>query len=57
LSFSIGQYSSLSASCSGDDCNGFTSASDGLDEKAPHQWLLLGIRGTFVVGDDSAAED
>jgi hypothetical protein len=57
LSFSIGQYSSASVSCSGNACGGFASASDDIDEKAPHQWLLLGVRGTFVVGDDSTAED
>jgi hypothetical protein len=56
LSFSIGQYSSLNGSCSGDDCDDFTRAGDDPGGNAAHQWLLLGVRGTFVVGDDSAAE-
>jgi hypothetical protein len=28
-----------------------------IDDKALHQWFLLGVRGTFVVGDDSEPED
>jgi hypothetical protein len=57
LSFSIGQYSSTSSSCSGNACAGLTTDSGDIDDKALHQWLLLGIRGTFVVGDDSEPED
>jgi hypothetical protein len=56
LSFSIGQYSDSSASCSGNACAD-DSASEEIDSKALHQWLLLGIRGTFVIGDDTPAED
>ena len=57
LSFSIGQYSSFKVSCSGNACNGFTSASGDIDEKSAHQWFMLGVRGTFVVGDQSTTED
>jgi hypothetical protein len=57
LSFSIGQYSSTSSSCSGNACTGITTESGDIDDKAAHQWLLLGVRGTFVVGDDSEPED
>jgi hypothetical protein len=57
LSFSIAEYSSFSFSCSGNACGGITSASGDIDNEASHQWLLLGVRGTFVVGDDSTAED
>jgi hypothetical protein len=57
LSFSIAQYSSFSVSCSGNACGGITTQSRDIDDKAVHQWLMLGVRGTFVVGDDSAAED
>jgi hypothetical protein len=56
LSFSIGQYSDTSSSCSG-ACTGFNSNSEDVENKALHQWLLLGIRGTFVVGDDVEPED
>jgi hypothetical protein len=56
LSFSVGQYSSTSSSCSG-ACTGFDSSSEDIENKALHQWLLLGIRGTFVVGDDTRPED
>jgi hypothetical protein len=58
LSFSIGQYGETSSSCSGNACTGFDSPSSGdIENKALHQWLLLGIRGTFVVGDDTEPED
>lgn len=49
LSFSLGQYSSTSDSCSG-ECAGFTNESEDIANKALHQWLLLGVRGTFVIG-------
>jgi hypothetical protein len=55
LSFSVGQYSSTSTSCSGNSCIAIESG--GIDDKALHQWFLLGVRGTFVVGDDSEPED
>jgi hypothetical protein len=52
LSFSVGQYSSSSSSCSGSLCEGSDSGDGDIDDKALHHWLLLGIRGTFVIGDD-----
>jgi hypothetical protein len=57
LSFSIGQYGSTSTSCSGNGCAGVATESGDIDDKAAHQWLLLGVKGTFVVGDDSEPED
>lgn len=57
LSFSFGQYSDSSSSCSGNACMGFDSTSQEIEDKAAHQWLLLGIRGTFVVGEESPIED
>jgi opacity protein-like surface antigen len=61
LSFSIGRYSSFNnsfnSSCSFNECDDFTTENGDIDEVAPHQWLLLGLRGTFVVGDDSTTED
>jgi len=56
LSFSVGQYSSTSSSCSG-DCTGVTETSGDVADKAIHQWLLLGVRGTFVFGDQEPIED
>jgi hypothetical protein len=52
LSFSIAQYGERSSSCSGNACMDFDSTSEDIDDKALHQWLLLGIRGTFVLGGD-----
>jgi hypothetical protein len=57
LFFSIGRYTSLSGSCSGNTCDDFTPRGDDPGDDATHYWLLLGVRSTFVVGDDSAAED
>jgi hypothetical protein len=57
LSFSMGQYSSASASCSGSLCDNSDTESRDIDDKALHQWLLLGVRGTFVVGDDDTSPD
>jgi Outer membrane protein beta-barrel domain len=56
LSLSVAQYGSASSSCSGNACS---SAQETLDipNKAAHQWLLLGVRGTFVFGDDSSVEE
>jgi hypothetical protein len=56
LSFSLGQYSSYSTSCSGSGCEAVDSGSNDIDDKALHQWLLLGVRGTFVIGDEGSAE-
>jgi Autotransporter beta-domain len=57
LSFSVGQYSSTSASCSGNACGDFALEGDGdIDDKGFHQWLMLGIRGTFVIGDETEPE-
>lgn len=44
LSFSVGQYAK--ASCDGAGCAG---TSNDIDKKAMHQWLTLGVRGTFVL--------
>jgi hypothetical protein len=51
-SFSVGQYSSASTSCSGSGCDADDEEEEDIDDKAPHYWLLLGVRGTFVIGDD-----
>jgi hypothetical protein len=52
LSFSVAQYSSTSSSCSGSACGDGDSDDGDIEEKALHHWLQLGIRGTFVIGDD-----
>jgi hypothetical protein len=57
LSFSIGQYSETSSSCAGNACTDFDSTGGDIENKALHQWLLLGVRGTFVLGDDAQPED
>jgi hypothetical protein len=48
LSLSVGQYSTESTSCSG-SCLASSSESKDIDKKAMHQWLTLGVRGTFVL--------
>jgi hypothetical protein len=49
LSLSVGQYSKASTSCSGNGCSAFDSQSDDIKEKALHEWLTLGVRGTLVL--------
>ena len=49
LSLSIAQYGTSTTSCSGTGCEPGDSASRDIDEKALHQWLTLGVRGTFVL--------
>jgi outer membrane protein W len=48
LSLSVGQYSKASGDCSG-NCGGITTSSEEIDKKAMHEWLTLGVRGTFVL--------
>lgn len=52
LSFSAGQFSSYSISCSGDGCDDVNSDSRDIEDKALHEWMLLGVRGTFVIGEE-----
>lgn len=49
LSFSVGQYGESSTSCDGAGCDASDSTSQDIDDKALHQWLTLGVRGTFVL--------
>jgi hypothetical protein len=52
LLFSVAQYGEGSVSCSGAAtslCGGGDSVSKDIDKTAMHQWLLLGVRGTFVL--------
>ncbi len=49
LSLSVGQYSKSSSSCDGSGCDGLNTSSRDIDKKALHQWLTLGVRGTFVL--------
>ena len=48
LSLSLAQFSRVSASCSG-DCEGIDPDSESIEDQATHQWLMLGLRGTFVL--------
>lgn len=48
LGFALGQYGRTSSSCDG-DCGMTTDESDEIEDKAMHQWLFLGVRGTFVL--------
>jgi outer membrane protein W len=48
LNFSIGQYSSASASCSGGGlCADQFGVNGDIDDKAVHEWLMLGVRAGF----------
>jgi hypothetical protein len=49
MAFTLGQYDTTSSSCSG-DCAGVDEDSESIDDKALHQWLFFGVRGTFVLG-------
>jgi hypothetical protein len=49
LSLSVAQYSTISSSCDGDGCGTIDSVSKDIDKKAMHEWLTLGVRGTFVL--------
>ena len=49
LSLSVGQYDTSSSSCDGDGCTSSDSRSNDIDKKALHEWLTLGVRGTFVL--------
>lgn len=49
LSFSVGQYSKASTDCSGTGCDPTDSGSQDIDNKAMHEWLTIGARGTFVL--------
>lgn len=46
--FTLAQYDSVRAGCSG-DCGDLTSASMDIDDKALHHWLFIGVRGTFLM--------
>lgn len=48
MSFSLGQYASYSTSCDG-QCAGFVGDSGDIKNKALHEWLIIGVRGTFVL--------
>ncbi len=48
FSFSLAQYDKVSASCDG-QCGTFDDDSESIDQKAMHQWLMVGFRGTFVL--------
>ncbi|HEV8247905.1 MAG TPA: hypothetical protein VGP93_19155 [Polyangiaceae bacterium] len=48
VAFSLGQYDRTSVACDG-SCNGLSDDSQEIDDKALHQWLFLGVRGTFVL--------
>ncbi len=49
MAFTLAQYDTASQSCSG-TCTGFDDDSESIDDKAMHQWLIFGVRGTFVLG-------
>jgi outer membrane protein W len=56
LSFSLAQFGSFGGSCSG-ACTGITIANGDITNKALHQWLLLGVRGSFLIGGSGDAEE
>jgi hypothetical protein len=47
LSFSLGQYGDVSTDCSGAACMGFGGGGN-LDDKALHEWFVIGIRGGYT---------
>ncbi|HVR18229.1 MAG TPA: hypothetical protein VMS65_00990 [Polyangiaceae bacterium] len=48
LAFTLAQFGTVTASCSGDACGNDTSNSESIDDKALHHWLFLGVRGTVL---------
>jgi hypothetical protein len=52
LAFTLGQYDTISSSCDGSACGTDDEDSEEVDDKALHQWLFLGVRGTFVLGSN-----
>jgi hypothetical protein len=48
ISFSLAQYNSASTSCSG-AAAGVCGADGDIHDKALHEWLMLGLRGVFVL--------
>lgn len=49
LSFSLGQYGSASSDCSGSAACGAVGSIDGdIEDKAIHEWLLIGVRGAYT---------
>jgi hypothetical protein len=49
FSFSIGQYDRANVSCDGAGCDADDEGSTEFEDKALHQWLVFGLRGTFVL--------
>jgi hypothetical protein len=50
ISFSLGQYSDASFDCSpATACGGFSGIDGDIENKALHEWLVLGVRGDFVL--------
>jgi hypothetical protein len=49
LSLSVAQYSKASTSCDGAGCDPGDTTSEDIDKTAMHEWLMLGVRGTFVL--------
>lgn len=56
LSFTLAQFDSRSSSCSG-ACTDITFMNGDIPNKALHQWLLLGVRGSFVIGGSGEADE
>jgi hypothetical protein len=48
LSFSLGQYSDVSADCSGAASMACASAPEEIEDKALHEWLMLSVRGAYA---------
>lgn len=49
LSLSVAQYSKTTTSCDGTGCTADDSMSEDIDKTAMHEWLMLGVRGDFVL--------
>jgi hypothetical protein len=49
LSFSLGQFSNASADCSGTVmCTLLDSTGSEINDKALHEWLMIGVRGAYT---------
>jgi opacity protein-like surface antigen len=48
LNLSLAQFSSLSVECSSVSCNGQFGVSGDIEDKAMHEWLLIGVRGAYA---------
>jgi outer membrane protein W len=48
VSVSFAEYTNISTDCSGGACG--SGVSESLSDKALHNWVVVGLRGTFLCG-------